>query len=84
MHKLHTGLLVVMISGFFYMIVFHSSLFGISPLNWQCVLLLVVFLIATEALFRYFYKFTTFVGNLIGREARQARKKAKKKGKTKH
>ncbi len=84
MNKLHTGLLVVMISGFFYMIVFHSSLFGISPLNWQCVLLLVVFLIATEALFRYFYKFTTFVGNLIGREARQARKKAKKKGKTKH
>lgn len=83
MDKLHMSMMIVMVVGFAYAIVFHNELFGISPMNWQCVLLLVVFMVATEAIFRYFYKFTTFVGNTIGREAREAKKKArehKKKG----
>ena len=33
---------------------------------------------ATEAIFRYFYKFTTFLGNTITKEARQRRKEQKK------
>ncbi len=66
MNRLHLGMMLVMIAGFFYMIIFHSSLFGISPLNWQCVLLLVVFMLATEAVFRYFYKGTALLGALPG------------------
>ncbi|MGE9874465.1 HAD-IC family P-type ATPase [Hornefia butyriciproducens] len=74
MNRLHLGMMVVMVAGFFYMIIFHNSLFGISPVNWQCALLLVVFMMATEAVFRYFYKFTAFVENFLGREARQRKR----------
>ncbi len=74
MNRLHLGMMVVMVAGFFYMIIFHNSLFGISPVNWQCALLLVVFIMATEAVFRYFYKFTAFVENFLGREARQRKR----------
>jgi cation-transporting ATPase E len=83
MDKIHLTMMIVMVCGFAYAIIFHNELFGISPMNWQCVLLLVVFMIATEALFRYFYKFTTFVGEKIGREAREARKRTKQKAKEK-
>ena len=38
-----------------------------------------VFGVKDPALFRYFYKFTTFVGDKIGAEAREAKKNAKKK-----
>ena len=69
MNRLHLGMMIVMVAGFFYAIIFHNELFGIDPMNWQCVLLLVVFLIATEALFRYFYKFTSFIGENLNREA---------------
>ena len=45
-------------------------------MTWQTVLLLIVFLIATQAVFRYFYKFTTFVGKLLTAEGRaELRKK---------
>jgi cation-transporting ATPase E len=77
MDRLHLTMMIVMVAGFAYAIIFHNTLFGISEMNWQCVLLLIVFMVATEAIFRYFYKFTTFVGNTIGREAREAKKKAK-------
>ena len=73
MNRLHLGMMLVMIAGFFYMIIFHNSLFGISPLNWQCVLLLVVFMIATEAVFRYFYKGTALLGAFITASRRKAR-----------
>lgn len=79
MNRLHLSMMVIMVAGFLFMIVFHSEFFGISPLNWTCVLLLAVFLIATEALFRYFYKFTTFIGRTFGREAREARRAEKNK-----
>ena len=69
MNRLHLGMMIVMVAGFFYAIIFHNELFGIAPMNWQCALLLIVFLIATEALFRYFYKFTTFIGENLNREA---------------
>lgn len=84
MNKLHIGMMIGMVGGFFYAILFHNDLFGIDPMNVQCALLLVVFLLATEAVFRYFYKFTTFCGRYIGLDARERRaalKKAQRRGK---
>ena len=76
MNRTHTIMMCVMVGGFFYTILFHNELFGISPMNGQCVLLLIVFLIATEALFRYFYKFTSFLGMVLTKAGRAARSKS--------
>lgn len=76
MTKTHLIMMIVMVTGFFYAIIFHNTLFGISAMTWQTVLLLIVFLIATQAVFRYFYKFTTYVGKLLTEEGRaELRKK---------
>jgi cation-transporting ATPase E len=76
MTKTHLIMMVALVAGFFYMIIFHNELFGISEMTWQTMLLLIVFLIATQAVFRYFYRFTTFVGMLITPEGRaELRKK---------
>ena len=76
MTRTHLIMMVVMIAGFFYAIIFHNTLFGISSMTWQTMLLLIVFLIATAAVFRYFYKFTTFIGKLLTEEGRaELRKK---------
>ena len=61
-NKLHVGLVCAMLAGFAYAVLFHADLFGISSLSWEAVMLLIVFLIATEAIFRYFYKATEFIG----------------------
>ena len=39
-------------------------------MNRKCVLLLLVFLLATEALFRYFYIFTNILGLFMTKEGR--------------
>ncbi len=70
MTKMHLIMMAALITGFFYAIIFHNELFGISDMTWQTMLLLIVFLIATQAVFRYFYRFTTFVGMLITKEGR--------------
>ena len=76
MTRTHLIMMAVMIAGFFYAIIFHNTLFGISSMTWQTMLLLIVFLIATAAVFRYFYKFTTFIGKLLTEEGRaELRKK---------
>ena len=71
MTRMHLIMMIALVTGFFYMIIFHNELFGISDMTWQTMLLLIVFLIATQAVFRYFYRFTTFVGMLITVEGRQ-------------
>lgn len=70
MNQIHVGMMVVMVSGFFYMILVHNELFGISPMNATCWLLLAVFLLATEALFRYFYMLTALLGLLLTKDGR--------------
>lgn len=75
MTKMHLAMLIGLVAGFFYAIIFHNELFGISSMTWQTMLLLIVFLIATQAVFRYFYRFTTFVGMLITKEGREALRK---------
>ena len=80
MTKMHLIMMAALIVGFFYAIIFHNELFGISDMTWQTMLLLIVFLIATQAVFRYFYRFTTFVGMLLTEEGR-AELRRKNKGK---
>ena len=75
MTKTHLIMLIALVAGFFYAIIFHNELFGISNMTWQTMLLLIVFLIATQAVFRYFYRFTTFVGKLITKEGRDELRK---------
>lgn len=70
-NRLHVGMLAVMVAGFLYMILFHSRLFGISSMNWKSMLLLAVFLIVTEAIFRYFYRISTFIGRYFQREKKE-------------
>lgn len=79
MNKLHLGMMIVMITGFFYMIIFHNAIFGISKMDWQCALLLVVFMLATEAVFRYFYIFTTTLENIFEKYGAFQKKRGKNK-----
>ena len=72
MNRTHLIMMLVMVGGFFYMLIFHNSFFGLSPMNWKCVMLLIVFLIVTEAVFRYFYKMTAFLGVVLNKDKRTA------------
>lgn len=60
-NKFHVALIAVMLAGMAYCIFFQREFFGITSISTQAMMLLIVFLIATEGLFRYVYKFTTFV-----------------------
>lgn len=70
MNRVHLTMIIVMVTGFLYMLTFHSSFFGIQPINGKCVLLLILFLIATEAVFRYFYKFTSLLSLILTKDGR--------------
>lgn len=63
-NKLHVILISVMLAGMAYCILFQPAFFGINSISTQAMMLLVVFLIATESLFRYIYKITNFLGRV--------------------
>lgn len=75
-NRLHVGLILVMLLGMAYAVFFHGGFFGISGISGQAMMLLVVFLIATEGLFRYIYKFTSLCGKILNHRPR--RKKNRK------
>lgn len=54
-NKLHIGLIAVMVIGMGYNVFFKPALFGINSITMEAAMLLVVFLMATEALFRYIH-----------------------------
>ncbi len=70
MNTLHATLIGVMVIGFFWMALVHHELFGISPINLKCAALMIVFLLATECMFRYFYKLTSLLGLLLTKDGR--------------
>lgn len=70
---LHITLIGIMLCGMAYCIFFQPEFFGINSISTQAMMLLVVFLIATEGLFRYIYKITGLFGKI----------KLKRKGKRK-
>ncbi len=71
-NKLHIALVCAMVLGMGYCVLFTPQMFGINSISMQAAMLLVVFLIATEAVFRYVYKFVGLFSQ---------NKKKKKRGK---
>ena len=76
LNKIHTVMITAMVLGMAFCLFFARGLFGIYHLTVQSVMLLVVFLIATEGIFRYIYKFTGAVGRGI-QKMRKGRRKTK-------
>lgn len=74
----HVALIAVMLLGMAYCFFFQKSFFGINEISTQAMMLLVVFLIATEGLFRYVYKFTSLCGRVLNRESGKRSGKNKK------
>ncbi len=56
-NKFHIGMIAVLIAGMAYSVLFIPQVFGIDGITVRAAMLLVVFLIATEGLFRYVHKF---------------------------
>lgn len=77
-NRFHVGLIVIMLIGMGYCLFFVKDFFGINSISGQAAMLLVVFLIATEALFRYIYKFTSLCGKIFNRRPRRKKKKKQK------
>lgn len=75
MNKLHIAMIAVMLLGMGYCIFFQKDFFGINHISTQAMMLLIVFLIATEALFRYIYKFVNFCGKICNCTSNIARRK---------
>ena len=74
-NKFHVALITVMLAGMAYCIFFQRDFFGITSISTQAMMLLVVFLIATEGLFRYVYKFTTFIAMHTRRDNKKTRRR---------
>lgn len=73
-NPLHIALIAVMLAGMAYCVFFQKEFFGISHISTQAMMLLVVFLIATEAVFRYIYKFTSLCGRILNHAPRRKTK----------
>ena len=78
--RLHIAMIALLIAGMAYCVFFMPELFGISPITTKAAMLLTVFLIATEGLFRYIHKFTdTWAAMETKRRKRIEDKKARGK-----
>ena len=78
-NKLHIGMMVALILGMAYCVIFMPQLFDIDAITMKAAMLLVVFLIATEGLFRYVHKGIGIMANIS--EQRQNKKEAKREAK---
>ena len=76
-NTLHIVLIAVMVGGMAFCIFFTPDMFGINSISGQAAMLLVVFLIATEALFRYIYKFTSLCGRIMSHTPRRKKREQK-------
>lgn len=76
----HVGLVAVCVAGMGYCVFFMPEMFGINSISTQAAMLLAVFLIATEAVFRYIYKFVGLFSLIgTGRKKRRGRKKSRRR-----
>ena len=78
LNALHIGLIAAMLLGMAYCLFFQRSFFGINEISTQAMMLLIVFLIATEGLFRYIYKFTSLCGRILRGNPEKRKSKGKK------
>lgn len=61
MTKGHVLLIIAMIAGWLFCMLYVSHLFSITSISRQCAMLLVIFAIITEPVFRYLSMFTEFI-----------------------
>ena len=80
-NKLHVGMILALITGMAYCVIFMPQLFEIDAITMRAAMLLVVFLIATEGLFRYVHKGVEIAATFS--EHRQIRKEEKRAAKVK-
>lgn len=78
-NRLHVGMIAILILGMAYCVIFMPQLFDIDAITMKAAMLLVVFLIATEGLFRYVHRFVEVSTNVS--EQRQTRKAEKRAAK---
>lgn len=75
-NKLHVGMILVLIAGMMACVFFTPGIFGIESITMEAAMLLGLFLVATEGLFRYVYKLAEL--GAMAQEARIRHKQAKR------
>ncbi len=85
MNRLHIGMMIALIGGMFLSVFGAPELFGIDGITLKAGMLLAVFLIATEGLFRYMHKFSGMLAHLSDRRAsrKEERRLARRKKRSK-
>lgn len=78
-NKLHVGMIAVLVIGMMYCVFFMPELFDVDAVTVKSLMLLIVFLIATEGLFRYIHKLVGIVAHL--RDRRRTVKETKRQEK---
>ena len=56
MNKFHISMIALLVAGMAFCVIFMPEVFGITGITTKAMMLLIVFLIATEAVFRYVHK----------------------------
>ncbi len=81
MNKLHIGMMIALIAGMFLNVFGAPGLFGIDGITMEAGMLLAVFLIATEGLFRYVHKFVGLLARMSQRRLirKEERKMARRR-----
>ena len=79
--RVHVTLIAVMVAGMAYCVFFKPELFGIEMISLEAAMLLIVFLMATEALFRYIHGITAAGAAVITKTKQVKTKKQIRRGK---
>ena len=74
MKRHHWIMLIGLIAGWLYCMLFISHLFAITSINTQCAMLMVLFALATEPLMRYLTKFFTWILDRIEEGSKKTKK----------
>jgi cation-transporting ATPase E len=81
MNKWHGALIIAMIAGWLYCMLCISHLFSITSISRQCAMLMVIFAVITEPVFRYLSKITEFgyrVAGLVKKKLKQIKRGSRK------
>ena len=78
MNKFHGIMIGILIAGMLLCTVYMPELFGIDGITLKAAMLLGVFLIATEGLFRYIHKFFGGLGTISGGVRRRKEEKKRR------
>ena len=76
MNKFHIAMIALLVAGMAFCVIFMPEVFGITGITTRAMMLLIVFIIATEAVFRYVHKAASAGSYLRGQQI--AKKEAKR------